>query len=495
MACTNVGSLGCNHNLKEHNINVRRKVVGTISSIRSKYNSDNIALCLQECGHFDVTLRPHFDLPLASDKHVTFGANDNGVRGVATYALGGENTSLISTDLVNEICTISVCFRNSRDRVKKVGIVNCYRNISKNYERTVEQTKAAITRQIDALAARDIKQFVVCGDFNSTSFKYDEKNARELMHTSWYHQANDHTAKHRIDKCFTNMPDAGILEVMDSCEKVESHSGNKVCVIYLGKEPVAIDAGPKKITSYRKLIDLAIKARPVFNMNDNSTKRGLEMMASEISEVIKSLHLKSVVTKRSDKKNAQRVLISRLEGFKDEVITKANAAKIFYEFGAAVKSSFRFQNDTSSEAPPLEDLGGTLVEKLDQLYVAEEPVVKRLLGDIYGVNKDNRGFWTDSDNIFMKILLSTSDSGARDYMNLSLKITKAVMRNNPGIRDQFRKICEGCLRVGYFPAIWCRDQISFLWKNKGEKSDPAMYRPITIAPSLGKHLEKLLVVI
>lgn len=95
----------------------------------------------------------------------------------------------------------------------------------------------------------------------------------------------------------------------------------------------------------------------------------------------------------------------------------------------------------------------------------------------------------------MKVLLSTSDSGARDYMNLSLKITKAVMRNNPGIRDQFRKICEGCLRVGYFPAIWCRDQISFLWKNKGEKSDPAMYRPITIAPSLGKHLEKLLVVI
>lgn len=160
IACTNVGSLGCNSNLKEHNIKVRRKLTDTISVIRRKYSSDNIALCVQECGYFDVSLRPHFDLPLADDSHVTFGANDNGVRGVASYAMRGDCKSLMINDTTNEICTISACFRSSRGRLKKVGIINCYRNISKDYERSLEQTKAAITKHINALAAIDIKQFV-----------------------------------------------------------------------------------------------------------------------------------------------------------------------------------------------------------------------------------------------------------------------------------------------------------------------------------------------
>lgn len=108
IACTNVGSLGNNSNLKEHNIKVRKKVTDTVSIIRHKYSTDNIALCIQECGHFDVTLRPHFDLPLACDRQVTFGADDNGVRGVATYALGGNCKALNHVDTINEICNKAI---------------------------------------------------------------------------------------------------------------------------------------------------------------------------------------------------------------------------------------------------------------------------------------------------------------------------------------------------------------------------------------------------
>lgn len=292
------------------------------------------------------------------------------------------------------------------------------------------------------------------------------------------------------------MPDVGILEVRDSCENVVSSRGNKlghkVCVIYVGKEPIDSNSEPKKVTSYRKLIDLAAGLKYSFKTTENTTKRGLECMAVELTELVKAMHDKCLITIKADRRSRQSILVSRLDGFKKDVVSKASAAKVFYEFGSAVKSGFKFQDDASGEAPPLNELGDTLINKLKDLYQADLSTTSRLLDTIYGVNFDNRGKWTSDDKEFTRILLSTSDSGARDYLNISLKITKAILRNNEAIRHHFYNICEGCVRIGFFPAVWCKDQISFLWKNKGEKSDPSMYRPITIAPSLGKHLEKVI---
>lgn len=91
---------------------------------------------------------------------------------------------------------------------------------------------------------------------------------------------------------------------------------------------------------------------------------------------------------------------------------------------------------------------------------------------------------------FKKAVLSTSNSGAKDVLKLSLKETKLFLSSNVFLR-QYRDICLRSLTVGYFPACWRRDQIHFIYKNKGERSDAANWRPITIAPSLGKHLERL----
>lgn len=215
---------------------MRQKLTDSISSIRKKYKSDNLALCVQESGHYDVSLRPHFDLPITCDRQVTFGRNDNGVRGVVTYGVGGACRAFDYPDQTNEICTIIANFKSSRGRSKSVAILNCYRNISRNYERSVDQTKAAILKILVELEKIDIKQFVIVGDFNCTSFVFDDKGARELTHPSWYHQANTSSAKHKIDKCFTNVSDAGILTVLESCENVAGPMlGHKMCAIYLGK--------------------------------------------------------------------------------------------------------------------------------------------------------------------------------------------------------------------------------------------------------------------
>lgn len=79
-------------------------------------------------------------------------------------------------------------------------------------------------------------------------------------------------------------------------------------------------------------------------------------------------------------------------------------------------------------------------------------------------------------------------------LKLSLKETKLFLSSNVFLR-QYRDICLRSLTVGYFPACWRRDQIHFIYKNKGERSDASNWRPITIAPSLGKHLERLFTIL
>ena len=59
--------------------------------------------------------------------------------------------------------------------------------------------------------------------------------------------------------------------------------------------------------------------------------------------------------------------------------------------------------------------------------------------------------------------------------------------------DRFQLIAEKCFVHGYFPSVWRQDNISFLFKNKGSYSEADNWRPITISPSLGKHLEKVMV--
>lgn len=89
-------------------------------------------------------------------------------------------------------------------------------------------------------------------------------------------------------------------------------------------------------------------------------------------------------------------------------------------------------------------------------------------------------------------MVRTSRSGAVDYMGISLKMTNATFGVNKQIRERFRLIAKACLKHGVFPKVWKRDNIMFIYKNKGDRMDTANWRPITIAPSLGKHLEKVM---
>ena len=93
--------------------------------------------------------------------------------------------------------------------------------------------------------------------------------------------------------------------------------------------------------------------------------------------------------------------------------------------------------------------------------------------------------------MFKKIILKTCNSGARDHRDLSLKLTKALISNSKAVLNFLYGLMKGMTKTGYVPKEWKIDLISFLYKRKGERSDPKNWRPITIAASYGKHFEKI----
>ena len=137
-------------------------------------------------------------------------------------------------------------------------------------------------------------------------------------------------------------------------------------------------------------------------------------------------------------------------------------------------------------------LAEKLTNKLEKLNTGNREVADEAVRKIYGGGVKLETKWETNSKKFKSLIMKTSRSGAIDHMGCSLKMSNAIFQVSKKLRERFRVIAEACLRVGYFPEVWKRDDIIFLYKNKGDRMDAANWRPITIAPSLGKHLEKVM---
>ena len=87
---------------------------------------------------------------------------------------------------------------------------------------------------------------------------------------------------------------------------------------------------------------------------------------------------------------------------------------------------------------------------------------------------------------------SLSNSNANDYTSLSTKNIKIILKYNKGILNSLYWLCERIFKEGTWPDCLKEDKIGMLYKRKGEREVAKNYRPITIAPTVGKVVEKVL---
>ena len=97
-----------------------------------------------------------------------------------------------------------------------------------------------------------------------------------------------------------------------------------------------------------------------------------------------------------------------------------------------------------------------------------------------------------SYNTFHVISMRASDSGAMDNSQLSLKNTKCIIKNCIPAKNLLFEIFTRICSEGKIPNCLKVDSINFLYKRKGTYNDASNWRPITIAPSIGKIIDKAL---
>ena len=502
---TNVGSLG-NPPLSPSNIIVRQQLHDSLVEINNKHGGID-SLALQECMNYETELLPFFSFPAAHDGDVTYGRDQNGKRGVSIYTSEGAGAVAIP-DTVNELCVVIRSYTNRRGVKVKFGLINCYRNQSVDFNRTSETTLAGILNAIKSLNNLNIYQYLVVGDFNDTVFSVP--GLREIKHADFYHQANATTAKRKIDKIFSNIQNCGILEIRESCEnvhelkengdRVATDFGHKLACLYVGSKPKKVQPSIINIPRLKSIKVLARERKTVFpNIEEDRADDDhsyTEFLARTLTEKCKEILHDATVTIVSKKRNNQLILISALNEHADhgthlkKKIT--NRWKATYNFMSRIKQGIGDGSDDSVR-PELSVISNKLNNKLQNLNVMNRDVAIPAAEELFPVNLVNRGQRPTNKKLLKAALQSVSNSGALDYCGMSLRHTKTIFNASIDFRNFFQIIANRCFRGGYFPLVWRSDQISFLYKNKGDRMSPDSYRPITISPSLGKHLEKLIV--
>ena len=124
--------------------------------------------------------------------------------------------------------------------------------------------------------------------------------------------------------------------------------------------------------------------------------------------------------------------------------------------------------DGGKADPSLEQFRDKATEKLRNLNMGDRQYGKKTAQQIYGRKDEDKTITTfPNRKRFKKIILSASNSGAKDTYGLSLKMTKIMIKFNAGFFEILYKLMAAMARTGKIPKEWKVDIILFLYKKKG----------------------------
>ena len=492
---TNVGSLGKSTNeCTDANRTVRNNLVAALNKIFTTWGSNASILMIQECGGFQHSLPPFFNnRPISSNECVNYGGGDGDKRGVLNFA-DSWGSDFVHSDVQNEICVTISSYVNHKNKQIRFGSINIYRNQHEIYGRTSANTKKALFEVVKELRTKGVRNVIIAGDFNDEKFCMGG-NFRELKDRRWAHRLNKHSTAKFIDKAFSNFAESGVLDILPTAENKESDDlGHKIAVIWVGSRPKAKKSIKKNICSLKKLKENCKEFVPDFMDMDPKHDNYDDPDFVESVAVNFTLEFKRVIdlsrVEVTFKLNRSNILMTRLEENSTAIAQGNKAAQPLYKYMKRIKEGAGEEDD--SKKPALSALCRKLEDKLYDLHPENDEIAMEVLKFVFPVRTDKIGIWPKSKKDFRSLVLKVSNSGALDYMGMSLKMTKVGLSFNDKFLNRFMEIAKLAFRTGHFPKVWKWDQINFLYKRKGDQSDPSNWRPITISPSLGKHLERVM---
>ena len=505
--CTNIGlggsESGAPNDVAEIgsiNENVRkvwRNVHDRITAIRHKWNIEPSILGVQEDGGYNFNFEPFFGAPVVTDYGITVGTQGRGRRGVSSYCRLDGYARVDPVDNSNEIATMIFDFYNGEGFLKKAAYVNFYRNQHAIHGRSVNDTVDALKATIKNLRINhNIRKIIIQGDMNDESFVNLGVGFREIIHQKLFHKANHTSRKTKIDRVWANFDKCGILDITETAENKENNAekelGHKTITLWIGKKPSRPAKKTINVIDCKKLKSIVRGDKPDFEFEnadceDVSSPEGMDLIIEDFNEVMNKYATKAKKSISISNTSADKVFLNDMERDEEAILHGKKESKVL--FRSMDKMRKGLDNVSDNTKPSLDKLGGKLEKKLDKLNEADHTRAKAVIDEMFDPESGNScEKWLSTDE-FKKICLSTSNSSAKDSDGLSLVITKILLSNRT-ILKRYEFIVTRCLEMGYFPSDWKNDHIHFIYKNKGDRSDAANWRPITIASSFGKHFEK-----
>ena len=482
----------------------RANVSDCCTKIENKWGRPSF-IALTETGGNDFNIAPWFGEALASAEHVTFGDRGRGRRGVCTWDDDPEALAMDPPDTKHEIVTTITPYRGKNGRKKRIAMINCYRNQHKDYNRTVTETVAAIKHIMYKLRKdHKVQEFAAFGDFNTEEAIVLGSNMTEIKNSKLFHKHNSAARATFIDRIFTNSLDFKLIDVLPTLENksnaIEEELGHKVMVFSLGQEKAKINKRViKKKVVMKQLKNNLKDFKPKFkthsqwtNIEDVPdeaviTNDDIDKMCTTFFKCIQKPIDDATIEVKAKERSPAHALWCELENAEEAMLYGKKQEKQFIKVVSNLKNGLK---DGGTSRPSLDDLRSKLEKKLEKLNPTDIQLGKSIIDDTFKnvqIAKDGRKM---PIRVFRNLMGKMSNSGAKDYQGQSLLLAKCCVQKNMFILRRLKLIFDLALRNGYFPQPWKVDLIIFLYKNKGLRTDAGNWRPITLAPAIGKMFEK-----
>ena len=503
IASTNVGSLGRGEGEWDPNevSEVRRNLYNVNERIKQEYDKYPDVLCIQEAGNFEVEIGPQFTGgPLATDAHVVQISNYRDIaRGVATYAKDPDTGVAAPVDTKNELVTTihKISYSNGRgNKEHKVAVLNVYRNAHREAVGTsVKDLRKCIAKQVHALEGQGIRKVLICGDFNSENLTIS--GFSELNHVGMYHRHKDGGAKKYIDKVFANFAEAQVIEAYPTCENRDQNEagdlGHKVLLIGVGKRrkpnKPRTAVNQKKFRKLARNIKLDDKIKSL-EIDDLCSPELVGAIADFITEKTTEIKTQAESVIRKGTMSVENRTLQSLENRGEDIMRNQKASGVFNRFVEVFLNGVEW--DEGKVDPELEEFRRKAVDKLENLNPGDREFSKGAIQEIFGRDEEDKKMLNfPGKKQWKKLVLSASNSGAKDVYGLSLRLTKILIRQSKDMRNLLYKLMAAMAKIGVVPREWKVDLISFLYKKKGERANAKNWRPITSAASFGKHFDRV----
>ena len=499
-------------NIGTYNHGNRIKLHDELTLIEQTWGKINFLL-LQELNKKEgilntASLPPFFDTPKHNDA-----TNDSTVRGVGTFGPDAtdENAEIelevqkLIDELENEfvIRIFDATYRSrGRKAESKIALVNAYGNHTKKEQVKIQDELRKI---IECCKLNLVKNMIISGDMNDENVELE--GFHELRHPKLFHQDRVGAQRTNIDKVLCNFDKVKILEIRTSLESKSSGNenlGHKVIVFSINGSPEPAEI---KSLNYGRFWQIYQERKPILKNikwnwveidkahQENDQERCEELLdiaGEKLYDYLGDLVDRATTTKLTRNRSKHATLAKATESL-DENMKDQKKAKSLFTIAKNIKNGIERTNES---LPELSKFVDKLEEKLKKLESVNQRVYDRLIGECYTGTEITEPEIVErlkfpEKKEFEKIMLSVNKSGASDYAGVTTKASSLLFQKCKTFRDILFNFFKRTSATGHISRALKIDKVVFLWKRKGSILDVANYRPITHAPAIGKHFEKL----